>query len=354
MNWRRNPLIPRVKPLNSTAPRIPPVLEGTARPFFSVMIPTIDRPHYLRELLESILLQDPGVEHMQIMVVDNASTAADIGALVQEIGGGRVEYFRQAERVPFAENFNTCLRLSRGAYVHLMHDDDLVLPGCYAAYRAHIEQYGCSIVLSQIIAMNDQKERLGVSNPVKVVQGIVQDTAQILWQPDTFALNTLIARRDLYEQVGGYHDGILFGADYEICARLFEVGVVGFLPEPYVLYRFHPKQTSRIYWERDLYGESLPGLELTLQGRDRALFRHQLYNNAGYSAYSVSRVLFHEGHPKIALRQAQWGFRFYPTAETLNNLVTMWYRWRIEPIYRRVRGTAGKIKRGVFRWLRRG
>src|SRR5688572_27849490 len=76
---------------------IPPVPDGVARPFWSVMIPTYHCARFLRQTLESVLIQDPGPVWMQIEVVDDGSILDDPGAVVAEVGQGRVHFYRQAQ-----------------------------------------------------------------------------------------------------------------------------------------------------------------------------------------------------------------------------------------------------------------
>ncbi|HEV2736566.1 MAG TPA: glycosyltransferase, partial [Longimicrobiaceae bacterium] len=93
---------------------IPPVPAGEPRPLWSVMVPTYDCAAYLRRALESVLAQDPGPGAMQIEVVDDRSTRDDPEAVVREVGGGRVAFYRQARNVGHVGNFETCLLRSRG------------------------------------------------------------------------------------------------------------------------------------------------------------------------------------------------------------------------------------------------
>lgn len=105
MIMERIPLVP---------PTIAPVQAGIFRPLLSVMIPTYNCTQYLREALVSVLAQDPGADRMQIEVVDDCSTDADVQAVVQEIGKGRVGYYRQERNVGSLRNFETCLNRSTG------------------------------------------------------------------------------------------------------------------------------------------------------------------------------------------------------------------------------------------------
>src|SRR5882757_2983365 len=114
--------------IRPTPPLIVPDRGPQERPLWSVMIPSYNCSNYLRETLLSVLAQDPGPEKMQIEVIDDHSTDADIAALVAEIGKGRVEFFRQEENIGSLRNFETCLNRSVGHWVHLLHGDRNIIP----------------------------------------------------------------------------------------------------------------------------------------------------------------------------------------------------------------------------------
>jgi glycosyltransferase involved in cell wall biosynthesis len=105
------------------------------------MIPTYNCANYLRETLNSVLVQDPGSELMQIEVVDDCSTLDDPEAVVKELGKGRVQFYRQPENVGYIKNFETCLQRSRGQLIHLLHGDDCVRDGFYRKMQGLFEEY---------------------------------------------------------------------------------------------------------------------------------------------------------------------------------------------------------------------
>lgn len=92
----------------------------------TIAIPTYNRASgYLREALGSALAQT--YEPLEIVVVDNASTD-DTGAYVASVADERVRYVRNESNVGVNDNFNACVRLARGEYVLLLHDDDHIDP----------------------------------------------------------------------------------------------------------------------------------------------------------------------------------------------------------------------------------
>ena len=107
-----------------------PVSADANRPVWSVMIPTYNCSKYLRETIESVLIQAGGIDNMEIWVVDDCSID-NPEELVKELGKGRINFYRQDRNVGQLNNFSTCLNLAKGKIIHLLHGDDFVLDGFY-------------------------------------------------------------------------------------------------------------------------------------------------------------------------------------------------------------------------------
>ena len=115
---------------------IAPVAAGAARPLWSVMIPTY-RPDrdFLCRALAGVLAQDPGSAEMEIVLVDDGSPRFDPGELLDATTRKRVACVRQ-DHAGIGQSWNACIRRARGYWVHILHQDDLVLPGFYERLRA--------------------------------------------------------------------------------------------------------------------------------------------------------------------------------------------------------------------------
>src|SRR5881392_89985 len=111
---------------------IRPLLPDATRPFWSVMIPTYKpRADYLEETLKSVLQQDPGPGQMQIEVVDDGSPNGAPVELVRRLADDRVSVHREPANNGLAGIWNRCIERARGEWVHILHQDDVVLPGFY-------------------------------------------------------------------------------------------------------------------------------------------------------------------------------------------------------------------------------
>ena len=346
----RNPLLPQIHvPDPLDYPTIEPVPDSVQRPYWSVMIPTYNRPDYLREVLISIIEQAPPPEDMQIMVVDNASTVGDIAGIVQDVGGGRIEYHRHPENIGLNRNWTSCIQLARGHYVHMMHDDDLVMPGFYAAYRQHIETYGCNVMFSQAVSVDDERRWHRITRRVAVRDGVVVNPLEVLFQYHTFNMNSLVASRDLYEQIGGYLSGLHHGCDHEICARLLRVGKVGFTDRPYVMARQHQGQDSRKNLrESNMIHDYFLGFQLALNDSDTPANRRLVYDGLRDLLYNMSLHQRHLRYYSNALYLGWWAFRTSPNLQTAAHLVNTLYQRYIGLWLTGVRSLLGRFKRTII------
>lgn len=222
-------------------PRIPPVEDGVERPLWSVMIPTYNCANYLRETLQSVLAQDPGPDRMQIEVVDDCSTRDDPAAVVEEVGKGRVGFYRQPRNVGHVENFNTCLRRSRGYLIHLLHGDDLALPGYYAAMeRAFAAAPEIGAAFCREVRIDETGQRLSISSLLSDSSGILDNWLETIAMGQRLQPPAMTVRREVYEHLGGFDRRITcYGEDWEMWVRIAAHYPVWYEAEPLAAYRIH-------------------------------------------------------------------------------------------------------------------
>ncbi|HEV2736567.1 MAG TPA: glycosyltransferase [Longimicrobiaceae bacterium] len=220
---------------------VPPAPAGEPRPLWSVMIPAYNCAAYLRVTLESVLAQDPGPGAMQIEVVDDCSTSDDPEAVVREVGGGRVAFYRQARNVGHVGNFETCLLRSRGRLVHLLHGDDAVRPGFYAAMgRAFDARPGLGMAFCRHVYMDEAGTWRSPGPLLAPEPGVLAGGAALLAARQPVQTPAAVVRREVYERLGGFDRRMPFcGEDWEMWVRIASQFPVWYEPEPLALYRRH-------------------------------------------------------------------------------------------------------------------
>jgi glycosyltransferase involved in cell wall biosynthesis len=218
---------------------IAPVPEGIPRPLWSVMIPTYNCANYLRETLASVLAQDPGSEIMHIEVVDDHSTKDDPEAVVKELAGDRVSFYRQPENVGYIRNFETCLERSHGRLIHLLHGDDCVRNGFYRQLQQGFESHpGVGAAFSRHIHMDEQGHWTWISWLEQPHSGILSNWLERIAVQQRIQTPSIVVRRDVYEKLGGFDRRMsCWGEDWEMWVRIATYYPVWYEVEPLALYR---------------------------------------------------------------------------------------------------------------------
>lgn len=112
-------------------------------PVLSIAIPTYNRARYLAAELENIIPQlIPYKEIVEIVISDNCSTdnTREIVAKLSRQYGFPIDYHKQEQNIYFEDNFDYAVSSTRGDYVHLLGDDDLLDPHFYSYVLDKIEK----------------------------------------------------------------------------------------------------------------------------------------------------------------------------------------------------------------------
>jgi GT2 family glycosyltransferase len=212
------------------------------------MIPTFNRTQYLTQTLESVLVQAPPPEQMQILVVDNCSDKGDIAGLVERIGHGRIDFVRNDCNLGMIGNLNACIDHARGHFVHLLHDDDYVMPGFYRAIQNQLEANptaDMALVRHAIIDRNGTTKRF--SAPLATEPGLLPEFRWRIGVKQLVQFAAIVVRREAYRSVGGFTPELEYACDWEMWARLGKQGSLLYVPEVLACYREHDaSETSRL------------------------------------------------------------------------------------------------------------
>lgn len=204
--------------------------------------------HYFRLALEGVLQQDEGPERMQIEVVDDCSPDGDVEQLVREIGGGRVTLSRTPKNLGLAGCWNTCIDRARGKWVHLFHQDDLVLPGFYKALikaDASSQNVGAAFCRH---AWCDGEGKMGRNSERHLDNsGILEEFMKLIASQQRIQTPSVVVRREVYQKLGGFRTDLGYTLDWEMWQRIGSKYSIWFEPEILAVYREHRgAETSRI------------------------------------------------------------------------------------------------------------
>jgi glycosyltransferase involved in cell wall biosynthesis len=305
----------------SEPPLILPVPPEVHRPLWSVMIPTYNCSQYLAATLQSVLVQDPGTELMQIAVVDDCSTDADVEALVAAIGKGRIEFYRQPENRGSLRNFETCLNRARGKLIHLLHGDDMAGEGLYTVTGALFEQYPqAGAVCTGFSYIDEKGEYLYTGNVLLPAPGIINDWLPAIAQQQKLQPPAVVVRRAVYEHLGGFF-GIHYGEDWEMWVRIAAHYAVAYTPQLLAAYRVHTTNITSRYFQSCQHIKDIVTVINTIQPylpvhQQRQLKRKAQHYWSLYFARTSDMTYHKYNSPRQALEQAVRSFLLHQNRVT--------------------------------------
>ncbi|PRB75441.1 glycosyltransferase family 2 protein [Pseudomonas sp. MYb185] len=228
-------------------------------PTFSVVIPTCDRPEYLREAVSSVLAQT--LPAHEIIIVDNGREAVDSAQLpVSE----KLQVIRALPRFGVAQARNLGAILSTGDYIAFLDDDDGWDAGYLQSVLLTVEESGAEIVLGRL---RDGKTGTPISGKQASFNGRDDLIRQILRRnPGAVGSNTIV-KRACFAETAGFDPLITTNEDKALIFDLLSKGAQAVRA-----------QDAWVQFRNDGEGPRLTDLHKRIEGRDRFFrkYRHQM------------------------------------------------------------------------------
>ena len=121
-------------------------------PFFSVLIPTRNRPGLVRNAILSLLAQD--FKDFEVIINDNSSDD-ETQKVVSSFPDTRLKYAKAPRFLVTVENWNACYDRANGDYLLVLGDDDMLLPGALAQSARVIKERQAKLLSFGIVTYFD-------------------------------------------------------------------------------------------------------------------------------------------------------------------------------------------------------
>ena len=199
-------------------------------PCVSVILPTYNRAHLVREAIESVLNQT--FADLELILVDDGSTD-NTQAVVRSLSDPRVRSVEQPNQGASSAR-NTGLRLCAGEYVAFLDSDDLFLPQKLALQVPALEgQSEAGLVYGRYYSVR------GAEAP-RLLAGVCHSDLGLdrLLLGTAFHWSTVLIRRSWLDQVGGFDERLPVSEEWELTLRLALAGCrMVCLPQPVAVVR---------------------------------------------------------------------------------------------------------------------
>jgi len=248
-------------------------------PKVSVIIPTYNRSHLIRDAVGSVLSQT--YRDFELIVVDDGST--DETADVLSRYGNQLRYLYQEKKGrSAARNFGA--QQAKGEYIAFLDSDDLWLPDklfrqvpiLKSAPRNVVLVHGYKRVVDQYLCPITGWEAKVRRFFRRAEKG--QETYESNLRACHVFTSSVLMRRSTFLESGGYDVQLMVLEDLDLYLRILLKGdTFAFLPEPpLILYRMHPNNTGestatpgyiRVYLKHLALSEKLENLGRRLRVR---------------------------------------------------------------------------------------
>jgi glycosyltransferase involved in cell wall biosynthesis len=209
-------------------------------PKISVLLPVRDAQPFLSEALQSIQNQSAGDFELLLLY----SPSSDDSRAVLEAFAARDR--RLALMDVAGKNLAACLneglRAARGEFIARMDADDAAHPDRFARQLAAFAARPDLGALGSAVRHIDAAGRKG--RTVKQPRG--NDIERALYWGCPFTHSSVMLRRAVLEQVGGYRELFPLAEDYDLWLRLHGRTQMDNLPETLIFYRLHAANSTRV------------------------------------------------------------------------------------------------------------
>ncbi len=206
----------------------------------SVVIPTFNRAHLLRDALDSVLQQT--FQDFEIVIVDDGSTDGTT-ELVQTISDTRIRYFTQDHR-GVAAALNHGWQNARGTYIGRLDSDDCWSPTLLQELVNALEANPkIAVAYARAQGMNANGESL--TQLIGAQEKFPSETLKSLVYGDFVSPMAVLIRRDALAQVGGYDESLIANEDWDLWLRLAQNFQFAYVPRVLARYRYHAQNLTR-------------------------------------------------------------------------------------------------------------
>lgn len=205
-------------------------------PLITVIMPVYNCEHYIREAIESILIQS--YTNFEFLIIDDASTDQTL-SIIRQIKDSRIRLIEKPKNTGYTSSLNYGFSIAKGAYIARMDGDDISLPQRFAKQVAFMETH------PDVVVCGTNYKIIG-SNQKKLLSETHEDIKIELLKNTCFGHPTVIIRREVLENHNLQYDIKKEPAeDYDLWVTLLNYGKLHNLQEILLHYRVHDEQVSK-------------------------------------------------------------------------------------------------------------
>ena len=181
-------------------------------PLISIVIPTHNRPDFLKKTIQSIL--DQTYSHLEVIVISNGFNKINRD-VANFFNDQRIIYGEQENSGGPSSPRNHGIQLAKGEYIAFCDDDDLWMPDKIAKQvKVLFENTDVGLCYTNMIRFDERREWINPGDNGKA------DFDSLLYV-NTIPVSSIIIRKSLLDKYGAFPESSIvgFAEDYEFVLR---------------------------------------------------------------------------------------------------------------------------------------
>lgn len=289
----------------------------TPQPLVSIVIPAYNSGDYILETIDSITIQT--YNNIEVIVVNDGSTD-QTKSIVSSITDKRVKIITIENSGGPSKPRNVGVKASRGDYVAIFDSDDVMHPEkIKTSINAFIKCPEASFLFTNFQTIDGDGNIIKESfldnyktlydlehKVISASERMITGKCLINGLADANFIGTssVIAKRDVFEDVGDFDENVKNGDDYNMWARISLKYHSVFIDQPLHMYRVHDKSISKSNQFNRL--ENLVYLHIKHASADFPdYFRRKNFIRVGKYSYTLAKLSIKMGDRPLARKYAR-------------------------------------------------
>lgn len=215
-------------------------------PLISVILPTYNMAPLLGQAIESILAQT--ARDFELIVINDGSTD-ETGTVLNDFSqrDERVVVVDNAENQGLIRTLNHGLEIARGTFIARQDADNRSFPDRLAKQVSYLNQHPKVGLVGMPVSVVEDPCQTTVG---RLLPDIILPSALIPWELlayPYFAHDTIMARRDVMLDAGGYDLKQVYAEDYGLWVRLSRITQLAMLPSAGAHFFWNPDGVSQTF-----------------------------------------------------------------------------------------------------------
>lgn len=287
----------------------------TPPPAVSVILPAYNVEEYIDEAIQSILAQT--FTDFELIVVDDGSTDRTLEIVRGYATNRALKIIANGENLGLTKSLNIGIAAARGGLIARQDGDDISLPTRLAEQVAYMEAN------PEIAVLGTARLRLSADGEIDRQSGRLLSTRPVatatdgksarpafndLLQANHFVHGSVMMRKSVLDEVGGYDEFFRYTQDYELWLRIAKHHATANLLEPLYALRSHAASVTKENTAAAVLFQYLAVNTAQEQVSDAAIADIKQHGIARYYEHltGANKIAYHKSLANTYYRNKQW------------------------------------------------